>query len=93
MKIRIPWWPELLDKKKDHNIGIQSTEEEHHGDETTNEDMENIPRRQETDENDVFYDSVRDLEDLNNEEKTITDIAMSNKDDEDILHNLKKEIV
>ena len=30
MKSRIPWWPELLDKKKDHIVGIKSTEEDHH---------------------------------------------------------------
>ena len=95
MKSRIPWWPELLDKKKDHNVGIESTEEEHHGDET-NEDMEKVPRRQETDENDVFYNSVRDLEDLDSihdGKETTTDIAMSNKDDEDEFHGLEKEMV
>ena len=51
MKNRIPWWPELLDKKKDHIGGIKGTEEDQH-DEIHD------------DENDVFYDSVRDLKDL-----------------------------
>ena len=45
IKSRIPWWPELLNKKKDHNVGIESTEEEHHEDETTNEDIEKVLRR------------------------------------------------
>ena len=59
MKSRIPWWPELLNKKRDHIGGIL---EDHH-DEIHD------------DENDVFYDSVRDLEDLDsnhNGEETIS---------------------
>ena len=71
-----------LDKKKDHIVGIESTEEEHH-DEIHD------------DENDVLYDSIRDLEDLDsnhNGEETISDIAISNKDDEDNLRSLKKQL-
>ena len=43
-------------QKKDHIVGIKSTEEDHH-DEIHD------------DENDVFYDSVRDLEDLDSNHK------------------------
>ena len=77
MKSRIPWWPELLDKKKDHIGGTEGTEEDQH-DEIHD------------DENDVFYDSVRDLKDLDSNHKG--DVAISNKDDEDNLCSLRKQL-
>ena len=64
-------------RQKDHIGDTEGTKENQH-DETHD------------DENDVFYDSVRDLKDLDSNQQG--DVAISNKDDEDDRCSLKKQL-
>ena len=93
MKNRIPWWSEVINKKKGHDVEMESTNEEYHDYEMTDENVEKA--HMETDENDVYYDSFIDPEDLDNNQdgkETTTDIATGNKVDEDEFHGFEKEM-
>ena len=93
MKNRIPWWSELINKKKGHDVEMESTNEEYHDNEMTDENVEEA--HVETDENDVYYDSFIDPEDLDNNQdgkETMTGIATAHEVEDDEFHDFEKEI-
>ena len=96
MNNRIPWWPELINKKKGHDIGMESTTEEYHDYEKRNENVGKVLGGQENDENDVYYDPSIDLEDLDNgrdAREPTTGIAKAHEvDEDDESYDFKKRI-